>query len=236
MRCTLANAGGQEVTLVKIVPVLAGALALITVAADASDVAPAAHVAFVVSEGFNVMDFAGPWEVFQDVQATAASDHDPYQLYTVAASTQPVKTAGGATVTPSYRFADAPKPDIIVIGAQSDNSAALLAWLREQHAGGATIMSVCTGARKLALAGLLDGKRATSHHEYLASFAEQFPKVDWQSSRRYVKADAGIYTAGGLTSGIDLALHLVAERFGTKVAEATARYMEYQGRGWLESE
>jgi transcriptional regulator GlxA family with amidase domain len=220
---------------VNIVRVLAGALTLVTLAAHAAHAAPA-HVAFVVSEGFNLMDFAGPWEVFQDVPAAAGSDHDAFLLYTVAASTQPVRTAGGATVIPGYRFADAPKPDIVVIGAQSDSSPALLAWLREQHAGGATIVSVCTGARKLALAGLLDGKHATSHHEYLATFAGQFPQVAWQSSRRYVKADAGIYTAGGLTSGIDLALHLVAERLGTKVAEATAAYMEYQGRGWLESE
>ena len=203
-----------------------------------ADTRPKVRVAFVISDGFDLIDFAGPWEVFQDVMP--GSDHDamdmPYELYTVSSSKGAVTSSGGASVVPRYTLEDAPRPDLIVIGAQSDNSARLLAWLGSQHASRVTIMSVCTGARKLALAGLLDGKQATSHHEFLAEFEKKFPQVRWQASRRYVRSDETIYTAGGLTSGVDLALHLVAARFGVDVAQKTADYLEYHGNGWKEAE
>ena len=196
------------------------------------------RVAFVISDGFDVIDFAGPWEVFQDVTLGSANDSMdiPYELYTVSSGKGTVTSSGGARVVPQYTLDDAPRPDLIVIGAQSDNSPALLAWLGSQHASRVTIMSVCTGVRKLALAGLLDGKQATSHHEYLGEFEKKFPQVHWQASRRYVRSDETIYTAGGLTSGIDLALHLVAARFGMDVAQKTADYIEYRGDGWKEAD
>jgi transcriptional regulator GlxA family with amidase domain len=199
--------------------------------------APAAsaelQVAFVISEGFNMIDFAGPWEVFQDTHTPSKDGgmHMP-DLYTVSTSGKPVRSTGGMLVTPGHTLESAPPPDIVVIGAQSDNSPELLAWLKAQRARGATVMSVCTGARKLALSGLLDGKRATTHHEFLAPFKKQFQDVDWIEGQRFVRADEGLYTAGGLTSGIDLALHVVAQRFGTEVAQATADYMEYRSDGW----
>ena len=191
------------------------------------------QVAFVISEGFNMIDFAGPWEVFQDTHTPSKDGgmHMP-DVYTVSTSGKPVQSTGGMLVTPKHSLESAPPPDIVVIGAQSDNSPELLAWLKAQRARGATVMSVCTGARKLALSGLLDGKRATTHHEFLAPFKKQFQDVDWIEGQRFVRADEGLYTAGGLTSGIDLALHVVAQRFGTEVAQATADYMEYRSDGW----
>src|ERR1700751_3037196 len=114
------------------------------------------RVAFVISENFNVIDFAGPWEVFQDVMLmtpgkTMNDEHAmPFTLYTVSDSTDPVSSTDGAKVIPAYSFATPPKPDIVVIGAQSSNSPALLDWLRKQAADKATLMSVCTGASKLA--------------------------------------------------------------------------------------
>lgn len=143
------------------------------------------------------------------------------------------RNAGGAgmLVTPDYSFADAPVPDIVVIGAQS-GGAGLSDWLRKVHAQHATIMSVCTGAYRLAESGLLDGKSATTHHDSYGDFASQFPKVKLVRSVRYVESDPTIYTAGGLSSGIDLALHLVALRYGDKTAAETAYTMEYQGTGW----
>ena len=214
------------------------AATLLCCAAPGTAATQKVRVAFVISDNFNVMDFAGPWEVFQDVMlGPDGADMDmPYELYTVSAAQAPVKSSGGALVVPQYTLADAPRPDLIVIGAQADNSEPLLAWLRSQHASRVTIMSVCTGARKLALAGLLDGRRATSHHEFLGEFRRAFPNVQWLASRRYVRAGDGLYTAGGLTSGVDLALHLVAERFGVEVAQRTADYMEYRGDGWKQPE
>ena len=194
-------------------------------------------VAFVISKHVNVMDVAGPWEVFSDTSLKNDKGEDiaPYQLYTVAASKAPLTSAGanrpGLTLTPDYDFAHAPKPDIVVVPAQT-GSPELETWLKKVHAQHVTIMSVCTGAFKLAEAGLLDGKEATTHHWYFGNFTRDFPKVKLVKQVRYVQSDPVTFTAGGLTSGVDLALHLVTERFGRDVAQQTADFMEYLGTGW----
>lgn len=194
-------------------------------------------VAVVVSEGANLMDIAGPWEVFQDTSLKDSHGKDvaPYELYTVAPEKAPLHTAGsnrpGMTVTPDYAFADAPAPDIVVVGAQSGGPG-LTAWLQKMHASHKLVLSVCTGAFQLGRAGLLDGKQATTHHWFFGDFQREFPKVKLVEQVRYVQADPITFTAGGLTSGVDLALHMVADRFGQDVAQRTADYMEYMGTGW----
>jgi transcriptional regulator GlxA family with amidase domain len=94
------------------------------------------------------------------------------------------------------------------------------------------IMSVCTGAFQLGKAGLLSGKTATTHHDFLDRFAESFPDVTVKRGLRFVEEEK-ISTAGGLSSGIDLALRVVDRYFGRDVAQATATYMEYQSKGWV---
>jgi putative intracellular protease/amidase len=216
-------------------------------AADAADVAahltPPKHgtikVAFVMSEGATMIDFAGPWEVFENVMLDGHGDDMdaamPFELYTVAPSKAPIHTSGshrpGMTVMPEYSFADAPIPDIVVIGAQSGGPG-LSEWLQKVHGDGKVIMSVCTGAFKVAKAGLLDGLQATTHHAFFDEFSGQFPQVKLVQSVRYVQSSPTLFTAGGLTSGVDLALHVVDEYYGAAVAQKTADYMEYQGTGW----
>jgi transcriptional regulator GlxA family with amidase domain len=190
----------------------------------------AIRVAVVVTQHSTLIDFAGPWEVFQDVQLTE-SQGAGFELYTVSDDTQPVEISAGMKVVPNFSYANAPEPDIVVVGAQM-GSPATLAWLRKQAARVEVLMSVCTGASKLAAIGLLDGKNATTHHDFVAAFFKKFPKVNFQTSKRFVQADAKIITAGGLTSGIDAALHVVERYYGRKVAERTAAYMEYEGTGW----
>jgi len=94
------------------------------------------------------------------------------------------------------------------------------------------VMSVCTGAFTLAKTGLLNGKQVTTHHDAWGSLGDDFPLVTVQSNRRYVQSGPGIFTSGGLTAGIDLALHIVELYFGREVAENTAKTMEYEGGGW----
>lgn len=194
-------------------------------------------VAVVVSSGANLMDIAGPWEVFQDTSLKGENGMDvaPYMLYTVAPAKAPLHAAGsnhpGLNITPDYDFAHAPTPDVVVVGAQSGGPG-LSAWLQKMHAQRKLIMSVCTGAFKLGEAGLLDGKPATTHHWFFGNFQRDFPKVHLKEQVRYVQADPITFTAGGLTSGVDLALHMVAMRFGQHVAQQTADYMEYMGTGW----
>ena len=90
-------------------------------------------------------------------------------------------------------------------------------------------MSVCTGAFVLGRAGLLDGRTATTHHDFWDEFQQRFPKVTLQRGSRFVEHER-IATAGGLTSGIDLALRVVERYYGRETAVATAAYMEYEGR------
>lgn len=104
--------------------------------------------------------------------------------------------------------------------------------LKRLHARHKTVVSICTGAFELARAGLLDGKPATTHHWYFGAMTRDFPDVHLVHDVRWVRADPTTWTAGGLTSGVDLALHLVAERFGEAQAERTANFMEYLGQGW----
>ena len=195
------------------------------------------RVAVVLTEGAVVIDYAGPWEVFSNVHTGSGSmdQQMPFDLYTVGRDRNPIHTAGvmkpGMTVIPDYGFADAPDPDVVVVGAQSGDDQ-LGPWLRKVHAQHALIMSVCTGAFRLAQAGLLDGKPATTHHASLQRLANQYPHIAVQSSVRYVQSEPLILTAGGLSSGIDSALHVVELYYGPQVAQTAADYMEYQGQGW----
>ncbi len=191
-------------------------------------------VAFVITEGAVLIDFAGPWEVFQDVvvptRGTGMDDQMPFRLYTVSERTEPVRISGGLKIAPDYAFASAPPPRVIVIPAQSGGTAAV-DWIRRSSGGADMTMSVCTGAFVLAATGLLAGKSATTHHSAYKSFAMKYPDIVTRRGVRFVD-EGNLASAGGLTSGIDLALHVVERYFGREIATGTAYQLEYQGTGW----
>ena len=184
-------------------------------------------VAFMIGKGTNVIDMAGPWEVFQDA---TVNDDDPFELFTVGPDKDVLTMTGGLQVRPHYSIENAPQPHVIVVPAQGATDKTR-AWLREASTGTDMTMSVCTGAFQLGRVGLLDGKPATTHHDFWDAFAKEFPKVELQRGTRFVD-NGRIATAGGLTSGIDLALHIVSRYFGADTAAATARYMEYSSEAW----
>jgi putative intracellular protease/amidase/YHS domain-containing protein len=188
-------------------------------------------VAFLISEGAVMIDFTGPWEVFQDVMIPGRADH-PFRLYTVSESTSPIHASGGMKIVPDYTFGNAPAPKVIVIPAQSQPSEATLEWIRKSTKTTDATMSVCTGAFVLAKTGLLSGKAATTYHGAFVSFANEFPDIHLKRGARFVE-DGNLATAGGLSSGIDLALRVVERYFGREVAQKTAYNMEYQGLGWM---
>src|SRR5271154_6452977 len=133
-------------------------------------------VAFVISDGAVVIDFSGPWEVFQD---SHSAHGDPFfHLYTVAEVAKPVTASGGLKIVPDYTFQNAPSPKVIVIPAQNHASPAMLEWIRMSAKSADLTMSVCTGAYILAQTGLLSGKAATTHHSSYTEFAVQFPNVE----------------------------------------------------------
>ncbi|HKU91959.1 MAG TPA: DJ-1/PfpI family protein [Sphingomicrobium sp.] len=193
-------------------------------------------VAFVMGPGSTMIDFAGPWEVFQDA---GDGENQAFYLYTVSDSTDEIMTTGnflndkmnGLRFRPDYGFSDAPQPRVIMMGAQGGHTPAKIDWIRNVSAKADYVFSNCTGAFLLAKTGLLDGLQATTHHDFFDGFEKQFPKVKLVRDARYVD-NGKIITSGGLTSGIDGALHIVERMLGRERAERTIAYMEYSGEGW----
>jgi len=199
-------------------------------------------VAFLMDQGITMIDFAGPWEVFQDgwIENTPR-----FSLFTVASTPEQLQTTGnllggsgqdmqmsGLKFHADYTFDNAPQPKVIGIGAQAHGAnPAKQEWIKRAAANADVVMSVCTGAFVLAATGLLDGLSATTHHDSYDRFAQQFPKVKLVRGTKFV--DNGKFvTAGGLTSGIDTALHIVKRYFGSNDTQQVAYYMEYRGDAW----
>jgi len=193
------------------------------------------HVGIVVFDDVEVLDFCGPFEVFSVVRLNDAGRRDepsPFEVGLVAETLQPVTTTGGMAVTPRWSFEDCPGLDLLLVPGgrgvrrQLENPR-MLDWLRERAVEVERLCSVCTGSMLLGAAGLLDGRRATTHWLSLDWMAEALPAVKVDRQRHYVR-DGNVWTAAGISAGIDLALVLVADVHGEATARATARYMEYR--------
>lgn len=187
-------------------------------------------VAVLISANVNVIDMSGPWGVFESVQIPNANE-PPFHLFTVAETAEVVSSGSGLKLMPHYTFANVPEVKVVVIPAQR-GSDVMREWLRKNVGKTDVTMSVCTGAFQLAKAGLLSGKVATTHHESLDRLEREFPDIHVERGVRFVEGEK-ISTAGGLTSGTDLALRVVERYFGREIAKTTATYMEYDGKGWI---
>ena len=194
----------------------------------------------LVFDDVEVLDFCGPFEVFSVVRPDETARREqpsPFDVGLVAETARPVTTTGGMTVTPRWSFDDCPALDLLLVPGgrgvrrQLENPR-LLDWLRERAGEAERLCSVCTGSMLLGAAGLLDGRRATTHWRSLDWMAEALPAVTVDRQRHYVR-DGNVWTAAGISAGIDLALTLVAEIHGEPVARETARYMEY---AWSQSD
>ncbi|MFF4055773.1 GlxA family transcriptional regulator [Streptomyces sp. NPDC001668] len=181
-------------------------------------------VLFVLFDGVQSLDVTGPLEVF-----AGAEKHTPgiYRIRTASLDGAAVRTSGGLTVVPdeSLTRADAPHT-LLVPGGQGTRrpDARLTDWLREHGPRAERLVSVCTGAIRLAEAGLLDGRRVTTHWAYCDRLARDHPAVEVDPDPIYVR-DGAVSTSAGVTSGIDLALALVEEDLGRDTALAIARHL-----------
>ncbi|MCP2341707.1 GlxA family transcriptional regulator [Actinomadura rupiterrae] len=184
-------------------------------------------VGLAVTAGTPVFELAVPCEVF----GTDRSDLvDPwYELRTCAAEPGALPSTGGLSLHASHRFDDLPDADTVLVGAlarpvQLDPPAGLVAAVREAHRRGRRIVALCTGAYVLAAAGLLDGRRATTHWLNAGDFAHRFPAVELDASPLYI--DHGdVVTTAGSGAAIDVCLHLLRQDHGAAVAGEVARRM-----------
>lgn len=194
------------------------------------------NVGILLFDDVEVLDFAGPFEVFSRtrLQAGPASrrseDTAPFRVFTVARSLDPVVATGGLRVLPDHDFAATPPIDLLVVPgglgtrALLDDSATL-GWIGATAARARQVASVCTGSLLLARAGLLAGRRATTHWGALDLLDSLGAGVRVERDARVV--DDGVVTSAGVAAGIDMAFYLVESRFGREVADETARYIEY---------
>lgn len=192
------------------------------------------QVGIVVYEEVEVLDFCGPFEVFSVTRLNEEKRREepsPFRAFLVAESMSPVVATGGMKVVPDYDLDSCPKLDILLVPGgwgfrHQMNNDRLLKWIADRSRQVETLTSVCTGAFLLGKAGLLDGKRATTHWRWLDSMQEMFPRATVEKRLHFVEEGA-FFSSAGISAGIDMTLRLVARYYGEAIAKATARHMEY---------
>jgi transcriptional regulator GlxA family with amidase domain len=192
-------------------------------------------VGIVLYDQVEELDFVGPYETFKAASFQGASllgrETLPWQVFTVAETSELVATGGGLRIKPDYSFADAPQIDLLVVPGGNSRpqleNAAMVEWLARVTSQARLNTSVCTGAFMLGKVGLLDGRSVTTHWGSLDRLAEFIPSATVKRDVRWVD-EGDVVTAAGVSAGIDMSLHVVERLLGRDVAESTARYMEYR--------
>jgi transcriptional regulator GlxA family with amidase domain len=188
------------------------------------------NVAILLFDEIEVLDFAGPFEVFAVTDELCG--HETFNVFTFAENMGTIRARNGLKVVPHYTRENCPVPHLLIVpgGAGTRpllNKPAFLEWIQKRAAKSELTMSVCTGALVLAKAGLLDGLRATTHHECFELLRELAPRTEIVETERFVD-NGRILTAAGISAGIDCSLHVVERLLGADTANNTARYMEYR--------
>lgn len=193
-------------------------------------------VGILIFDGVEVLDFAGPYEVFSrtrlvpGVESRRSDESAPFRVFTVAARADAVVATGGLRVLPDLDLASAPGIDVLVIPGGFGTRPMLhdepmLDWVRRTAVAATRVTSVCTGSLILAKAGLLAGRRATTHWGALTALAELDPTIRVDADARVV--EDVVFTSAGVSAGIDMAFAVVEAMHGRAVADETAHYMDY---------
>lgn len=184
-----------------------------------------------------VLDFAGPYEVFTTASRVFGRSQPslppPFEVRTVAQTGSPVRARAGLLVVPDHSLTDHPPLDLLlipggVVTAELERPE-VIAWIAKASAAASLTASVCTGAFLLARAGLLDGRRVTTHWEDIDDLRAMFPSLDVLDGPRWVD-EGDIVTSAGISAGIDMSLHLVERFAGRELALRTARQMDVDWR------
>lgn len=195
-------------------------------------------VAIFLFNEVEVLDFAGPFEVFS-VAGLRTLPEAPFEVFTVA-QFEIIEARNHLTIKPTYTIANAPKADIILIpgggGIRADgtpfgsrremNNSIVLKWVKEQAAHAKLVLSVCTGSLILGKAGLLEGFEATTHFKALDGLREISDRIQVKENVRFID-NGTVITSAGISAGIDMSLYTVGKLFGKEVADETAKYMQY---------
>lgn len=189
-------------------------------------------VGILVFEEVEVLDFTGPFEVFSITTTDNEIDSSPFVVKTISEFKKVITARNGLKILPDYDFANSPRFDILIIpggpGARNVefSNDVLLNWIRDQYRSSLITASVCTGGLLLAKTGLLDGKRATTHWRSYDFLENEFPEISVIRNVKYVD-EGNILTSGGISSGINMSLHIVERMLGPEAVLRTAHRMEF---------
>ncbi len=193
------------------------------------------HVAILLFDEVEVLDFAGPFEVFS--VCGRRSQLEPFVVSTVSERGQEIQARNGLAVRPTHSFASCPAIDILLIpggfGTRREmRNPVVLEWVARHGRNAQFLLSVCTGALVLGSAGLLDGLGATTHHLAFDELRAAAPGANVYDKARIVD-NGRVVLSSGVSAGIDMSLYVVSRLHGDDLAMETAHYMEYTGR-WNE--
>lgn len=177
-------------------------------------------ICFYLQDGIEVLDFAGPMEVFS---------YAGFNVFTVSKTKAPIVSQGILKIIPEYSLADAPPSDVLAFfggNASQGFDESVVSWIKSREKTTDYFFSVCTGAFAFGKAGILDNKTATTFHLSIDGLRKSFPKTKVLSDVRFVD-NGNVITTAGISAGIDGALHLVAKLKGENAAKECAAYMEY---------
>lgn len=189
-------------------------------------------IAIFIFDEVEVLDFAGPFEVFSTASRvrTRAGEEAPFRVITVAKQPGVVLARGGLRIEAQHHFREHPNIDVLIVPGgdvtRELEDARVIQWIADVSARAQLTASVCTGAFLLAAAGLLNGRRVTTHWEDIDDLRRQFPLLRVEEGERWID-EGPIATSAGISAGIDLCLHLVGRLAGEELAVATARQMDY---------
>lgn len=187
-------------------------------------------VAIFIFNDVEVLDFAGPFEVFS--VTSELNNNELFEVYTVAEKLESVTARNGLSINPSYEIANCPTPNILIMpggfGSRNlMNNSVVIKWVQDCSRQAELVLSVCTGSLILAKAGLLVGLEATTHHLVIDDLRAVAPTTQVLENKRFVD-NGQIITSGGISAGIDMCLYVISILLGKEMAEKTAKYMEYK--------
>jgi transcriptional regulator GlxA family with amidase domain len=187
------------------------------------------NVGIYVYDDAEVLDFAGPYEVFA-VASRLRAEGERISVSLIGATAQPVRARNGFRVVPEYGISAHPQLDVLIVPGGMHlpevRKPEVIDWIRSVSADAKIVASVCTGAFLLAEAGLLDGRPVTTHWEDIGDLRASYPALEVRENVRWLRSGR-VATSAGISAGIDMSLGLVADLFGEALAASTARQMEY---------
>lgn len=198
------------------------------------------NIGIYVYDDVEVLDFAGPYEVFTTATRMHSRDRRNagalFNVFTIGRNMTSIRARAGLKVDPDYSIHDHPSMDCLIVPGGVVNAELekpdVISWINDQSVPGRLVAAVCTGAFMLAKTGKLAGRQVTTHWEDIDDLKEMFPDIDVLSTLRWVDEGAFV-TSAGISAGIDMCLHLVERLHSRGLAERTALQLDFD---WTEND